>query len=202
MAAAEFSLKQGERLVKLARKSIQYAIASGIPLREMCDDKELLQERGVFVSLHSFPGKELRGCIGMPYPLKPLWNAVAEMAVEAALNDPRFPPMKPEELEKTVVEVSILTKPEEILGEKKELAKKIAIGKDGIIVQRGYHSGLFLPQVAPEQKWNCLEFVENCCRKAGLMESMWQSKETKIFKFQAQVFSETKPDGKVEEATN
>lgn len=197
--AEALSLKQGERIVKLARKSIEYAIASGRPLGELCDDRQLLQERGVFVSLHSFPEKELRGCIGMPYALKQLWNAVEEMAVEAALNDPRFPPMKAEELKKTIVEVSVLSKPEEIQGKKRELHEKIRIGKDGIMVQRGHHSGLFLPQVAPEQKWGCREFVENCCRKAGLMESMWQNKETKIFKFQAQVFSEKEPNGKVEE---
>ena len=193
------SLKQGEELVKLARKSINYALASGRGLREMCDDKLLLEPRGVFVTLHSFPGKELRGCIGMPYPLKPLWNAVSEMAVESALNDPRFPPMKSTELNGIIVEVSVLTEPEELLCERKKLPKFVKIGEDGLIAQRGRHSGLLLPQVATEQGWEAEEFLSQCCAKASLMESMWQSKETHVFKFQTQVFSETEPEGEVEE---
>ncbi|MFA4855096.1 MAG: TIGR00296 family protein [archaeon] len=195
------SLKQGEELVKLARKSVNYTLASGRGLREMCDDKLLFEPRGVFVTLHSFPGKELRGCIGMPYPLKSLWNAVSEMAVESALNDPRFPPMKSTELNGIIVEVSVLTVPEEMLCERKKLPKFVKIGEDGLIVQRGRHSGLLLPQVATEQGWDAEEFLEQCCAKAGLMESMWQSKETHVFKFQAQVFSETEPEGEVEERT-
>lgn len=195
------SLAQGKQLVQLARKSISYALASGARLREICQDKLLLQERGVFVTLHSFPERELRGCIGIPYPLKPLWNAVSEMAIEAALHDPRFPAMKSEELQKTIIEVSVLTKTEEILGQRKELPKNVKIGEDGLIVQRGNHSGLFLPQVATEQKWSAQEFLEHCCEKAGLMSNMWQSKETQVFKFQAQTFSETRPGGEVEETS-
>ncbi len=193
------SLAQGKQLVRLARKSIEYTLASGMRMRELCQDKKLLQERGVFVTLHSFPERELRGCIGIPYPLKPLWNAVSEMVVEAALHDPRFPAMKSEELQKTVIEVSVLTKPEEILGQRKELPKNVKIGEDGLIVQRGSHTGLLLPQVALEQNWNAEEFLDSCCLKAGLMSNMWQSKETHIFKFQARVFSETSPSGSVEE---
>jgi len=196
----KLSLKQGEKLVRLARKSAEYSVASGIGLGETCDDKELLEERGVFVTLHSFPGKELRGCIGMPYASKPLWGAVLEMAVEASIHDPRFSPMTGKELEETIVEVSVLTRPEEILCEKKRLPKFVKIGEDGLIVQRGHHSGLLLPQVATEQKWDSEEFLNQCCVKAGLMENMWQSKETKVFKFQAQIFSEIEPKGEIEEA--
>lgn len=193
------SLAQGKQLVQLARKSIQYFLASGRRLSELCEDKRLFGERGVFVTLYSFPEKGLRGCIGFPYPVKPLWNAIAEAALEAAVHDPRFPPMQASELPKTIIEVSVLTKPEEITGERKQLPEKIEIGKDGLIVKRGYHSGLLLPQVAEEQSWNAETFLENCCLKAGLMQNMWQSKETHIFKFQAQIFSEIEPEGKVEE---
>ncbi len=196
----KLSLKQGEKLVKLARKSAEYAVASGIRLGETCDDKELLEERGVFVTLHSFPKKELRGCIGMPYAVKPLWGAVLEMAVEAAVHDPRFPPITGKELGETIVEVSVLTQPEKILCEKKKLPKFVKIGEDGLIIQRGHHSGLLLPQVAKEQKWDSEEFLNQCCVKADLMENMWQSKETKVFKFQAQIFSEIEPKGEIEEA--
>lgn len=192
-------MEQGKALVKLARKSIGYALASGRAMRELCNDKALLEPRGIFVTLHSFPEKALRGCVGMPYPVKPLWDSVSEMAVEAALNDPRFPPVGAGELEGIAIEISVLTKPEELLCEAKKRPKFVSAGKDGIIVQRGGHSGLFLPQVATEQGWDAEEFLGQCCAKAGLMETMWRSKETHVFRFQAQIFGETAPEGKVEE---
>lgn len=193
------SLEQGSRLVKLARKSMEYSIASSIRYSEVCEEKALMEERGVFVTLHTFPEKQLRGCIGMPYPMRPLWNAVIEMAAESALRDPRFSPMTTEELEKAIVEVSVLTVPEEVLGERKKLPKFIKVGEDGLIVKRGSHTGLLLPQVATQFGWEAEEFLENCCEKAGLMKNMWQSRETVVLKFQAQVFSEAEPKGAVEE---
>lgn len=195
------SLEQGASLVRLARKSISYTLASGVGLTELCEDRQLLELRGAFVTLLSFTKRELLGCIGLPFPVKPLWYAVSEMAVEAALHDPRFEPLKRQELESVLVEVSVLSEPEEILGDKREIPKKIGIGSDGLIVQRESRSGLLLPQVALEQNWNAKQFLENCCLKAGLMENMWLSKETKVLKFRAQVFSETRPNGSVEEKT-
>ncbi len=197
--AGKFSFEQGSRLVKLARKSMEYSIASGAGYSEVCEDKELLKQRGVFVTLHSFPGKELRGCIGMPYPTSPLWNAVIEMAAASALKDPRFKPMASEELGKAIVEISVLTVPEEILGDRKKLPKFIKVGEDGLIVKRGQHTGLLLPQVASQFGWEAEEFLEHCCEKAGLMKNIWQSKETTVFKFQAQIFSETEPGMDVQE---
>jgi uncharacterized protein (TIGR00296 family) len=197
--AGKLSLEQGSKLVKLARKSMEYSIASGAFYSKMCEDKELLEQRGVFVTLHSFPGKELRGCIGMPYPVKPLWSAVIEMAAASALKDPRFRPITSEELGKAIVEVSVLTLPEEILGDRKKLPKFIKLGEDGLIVKRGQHTGLLLPQVATEFGWKAEEFLEHCCEKAGLMKNLWQSKETTVFKFQAQIFSETEPCMDIEE---
>jgi len=198
----KLSLEQGETLVRLARKSISYAIAAGKKLRELCADQELLGQRGVFVTLETFPERALRGCIGFPYPVMPLWNAVQDAAIEAALNDPRFPGVGAAELESIVVEVSVLTRPEEIKTGKKDVLHEINVGKDGLIVQRNQRSGLLLPQVATEQEWDAKTFLEQCCAKAGLMENIWQSKETRIFKFRAQIFSETEPNGKVEEKTS
>ncbi len=195
----EFSLADGKKLVSLARKSIEYFCAAGMLLAEPCKDKKLMQQRGVFVTLHSFPEKELMGCIGFPYPLKPLWNAVKEAAVEAAFHDPRFAPMQASELEKVIIEISILSMPEEIRGERKLLPQKIEIGKNGLIVKRKLYSGLLLPQVASEQKWNAETFLQHCCLKAGLPAKSWQMNGTLVFKFQAQIFSETGPNGAVEE---
>ena len=197
--AKRLSLKQGKELVKLARKSIRYALATGRGLEDVCSDKDFLEKRGVFVTLHTFPKKDLRGCVGFPSPIKALWGAVSNAAIEAAFSDPRFPALKSEELSKIIVEVSILTKPEVILGERKKLFEEIEVGKDGLIVQKGARSGLLLPQVATEQEWDAQTFLEECCVKAGLMESMWQLNATTVFKFQAQVFSETEPEGSVEE---
>lgn len=195
----EFSLADGKKLIALARKSIEYFCAAGMFLAEPCKDKKLLQQRGVFVTLHGFPEKELRGCIGFPYPLKPLWNAVIEAAVEAAFHDPRFPPMQASELPKVVIEISVLSMPEEIRGERKLLSQKIEVGKDGLIVKRKLYSGLLLPQVAPEQKWDAETFLHHCCLKAGLPGNSWQMNGTDVFKFQAQIFSEKEPNGAVEE---
>jgi len=195
----KLSLEQGTELVKLARKSMEYSIASGAGYSKVCEDKALLEQRGVFVTLHSFPGRELRGCIGMPYPMSPLWSAVIEMAAASALKDPRFPPMTSEALGKAIVEISVLTVPEEFLVDRKKLPKFIKLGEDGLIVKRGNRTGLLLPQVATEFGWEAEEFLEHCCEKAGLMRNIWQSKETTVFKFQAQIFSETEPGMDVQE---
>ncbi len=197
----KISFELGKKLVKLARKSVEYAIATGRFPHEICSDKELLKPKGTFVTLHTFPDKGLRGCIGLPQASLPLWEAVNEMAVEAAIRDPRFSPVKSSELSKIIIEVSVLTKAEEIEGSPKDRPKKIKAGEDGLIVQRGNHSGLLLPQVATEQKWDAKTFLEQCCAKAGIMNTMWQSKDTEVFKFQAQIFSETEPNGNVEETS-
>jgi len=193
------SLEEGRELVKFARRNIEYYSATGSFSREKAGEDKFMKDRGVFVTLHSFPDKELRGCIGFPYAVKPLWQATMEAAIEAAFRDPRFPPVQANELEKIIVEISVLTKPKEITGEKKEIPKKIEIGKHGLIIQKGHRSGLLLPVVALEQNWDSEEFLRNACRKASVPETAWQSSETRIFKFQAQVFSETEPNGSIAE---
>ena len=188
--AGEFSVEEGEKLVKLARKSIEYFLASGKVLAELCTEKQFLEKRGVFVTLHSFPEKELRGCIGFPYPRKSVWSAVVQGAVQAAFNDPRFPRLQASELEKVAIEVSVRTMPEEIKAKGAEKAKHVETGKDGLIVKRKDRSGLLLPQVATEQQWDSETFLSHCCLKAGLPENSWKMAGTDVFKFQAQVFLE------------
>jgi uncharacterized protein (TIGR00296 family) len=196
---SEFSLADGKELLKLARKSIAYASATGARLRETTEKKRFLEKRGCFVTLNTFPEKELRGCIGFPYPVMPLWSAVIDAAAQAAFNDPRFPPLQAEELEKVLLELSILTLPQEIRCEKKELPEKIEIGKDGLIVKKGARSGLLLPIVPVTYKWDSETLVKQTCIKAGLHEGAWQSAETQVFKFQSQVFEEASPDGEIKE---
>lgn len=191
----KLGLVEGRKLVKLARKSISYFIATGSLYREKAPNEKFLEKRGVFVTLNSYPSGDLRGCIGLPYPVKELWNAVIETAVSAAFNDPRFPALKSSELPNITVELSVLTKPERV--EKENLLEKIKIGEHGLIVERGNQSGLLLPQVAVEYDWNAETFLDQACLKAGLFEKAWRLDDTIVKTFSAQIFKEEKPEGKI-----
>jgi len=183
--------EQGKLLVKIARNVIEsFVNGEEIKIPKKLPDV-FSEKRGVFVTLEK--NGELRGCIGLPYPEKSLIEAVKEAAVSAT-QDPRFTPLRREELDKVTVEVSVLTKPEKINFQGEELFEKIKTGKDGLILKKGWNSGLFLPQVwekLPTKK----EFLENLCYKAGLYDKdCWKSAE--IYKFQVQAFKEKEP-GKV-----
>jgi AmmeMemoRadiSam system protein A len=183
-----FDNEQVKKLLKLARNSIEsYFSKKDYDFSK--DKKEFKEKQGVFVTLKTRE-EELRGCIGFPYPILPLSEAIFQAARAAAFSDPRFFPLSKEELENIKIEISVLSVPEEIKCEKEKLLDDIRIGKDGLIVQLGGFSGLLLPQVALEWRWNSLEFLENCCDKAGLDRDEWKEKDCKIFKFQAQIFSE------------
>ncbi|PIO06244.1 TIGR00296 family protein [Candidatus Micrarchaeota archaeon CG08_land_8_20_14_0_20_59_11] len=179
----------GRKLILLARQAISEYSAS----RKVMRSPDFPDKRGVFVTLHSFPSRELRGCIGFPYPSKPLGDAVCEAAVSAAFGDPRFPPVDAEEMKHVLVEVSVLTPPEELRGKREELPKKIKIGRDGLIIQMGPYSGLLLPQVPVEWKWDAKQFLEHLSGKAGLAPDYWKDARAKIYRFEAQVFSENNP---------
>lgn len=160
-------------------------------------------KKGVFITLHRYDTKELRGCIGFPYPVLKLGKAVVEAAKAAAFSDPRFPPISKKELNNITIELSVLTEPREIKKSVKgEIVDDIRVGKDGLIVKLGPFSGLLLPQVAEEQKWNALELIENTCLKAGLQKDAWKKSKCKTYKFQAQIFYETYPGGKIVEKKN
>jgi AmmeMemoRadiSam system protein A len=179
--------KQQKTLLKLARESIE-SYFSGKEIDYSKEKKEFSKKQGVFVTLHK--ENELRGCIGFPYPFLPLAEAIFQAARAAAFDDPRFYPVGKEELKEIQIEISVLSIPEEIKCKKEKIIDEIKIGEDGLIVQSQGNSGLLLPQVAVEWKWSSLEFLENCCEKAGLVKDSWKNSSCKIFKFQAQVFSE------------
>jgi len=198
MPSALFDLPDGERFVKLARKSLEYFFASAAVMKDIAPEKKYSEERGVFVTLHSFPGKNLRGCIGYPEPVKPLWNAIIECAYFAAFEDPRFPQIEENELNDIIIEVSVLTKPEIIkVKSPEEYLKKIEIGRHGLIIKQGMRSGLLLPQVAPEWGWNVKQFLENTCQKAGLPKDSWKLEGIVLKSFEAQIFKEETPKGKI-----
>ena len=155
------------------------------------------EKRGVFVTLSTYPDHDLRGCIGFPEPIYSLAKAIL-LAAEGACHDPRFPQLKAKELDDIVVEVSVLTPPEEIkIADRKNLPEVVKVGVDGLIMENGGHRGLLLPQVPVEWEWNSVTFLEQTCIKAGLLPDMWLDKSTKIYKFQGEVFSESNPHGPV-----
>ena len=194
-----FTLEDGAKLVKLARKTIEYFLATGKILADPSPDEKFNIRCGVFVTLHKFPTKELRGCIGFIEGIMPLWQAVKHSAINAAFRDPRFEPLSAKELEEVVVEVSILSKPEKLKGEKESFPEQIKIGKDGLLLKKGRFSGVLLPQVAVEWHWDPLTFLQQVSIKAGLFKDSWKDPDAEIYKFQNQIFVEVEPKGEVEE---
>lgn len=199
----ELSDNIGEKLVKLARRAVEISFEKrSLELeKELCSKEtdELMKEKmGVFVTLHTYPEHELRGCIGIPYPIKPLCRAVVNSTLSAAFEDPRFPPLRKDELDGVVFEVSVLTPPERIeYGSPQELLDKIVPFEDGLILEIGPFKGLFLPQVW-EQIPDKGEFLANLCFKAGLWDKdCWKSKDARVYKFRVVAFEEEKPRGKI-----
>ncbi|NYZ79136.1 TIGR00296 family protein [Candidatus Micrarchaeota archaeon] len=194
------SLDEGKYLIKLARKAVEEYLGKRVAIEPDNPPSSLLEKRGIFVTIETYPGKELRGCIGYPYPVKELAQSVVDCAISSATGDPRFPGMSRKELDACTIEISVLTVPEVInVKDQKEYPKCIKVGKDGLIVEYGYYSGLLLPIVPVEQKWDEEEFLSQTCCKAGMPVDMWLSPKVKIYKFQSQVFKEEKPCGKIVE---
>jgi len=181
--------KEGELILKIARSAIECWVKARKKLAPKNYPKSFDEKRGVFVSIHTKTG-ELRGCIGFPEPVYPLIEALIDSTISAC-GDPRFEPIKSEELGKIRIEVSVLTKPELIkVKNTKDYTKSIAIGKDGLIIEMGFHRGLLLPQVAVEWKWDAEEFLSNACIKAGLPPDAWLDENAKVYKFQAEILKE------------
>jgi uncharacterized protein (TIGR00296 family) len=196
-----FSDEDGRLAVKTARAVVQSHVKH-LPSPDIEVPPRFKEKFGVFVTLTRYPSDELRGCIGYPEPVAPLIDALKDSAVNACSRDPRFRPVKPEELQHVRVEVSLLTRPEEIVVRRPtEYPKNVKVGEDGLIVQRGWTRGLLLPQVPVEWGWDSEEFLSQTCIKAGLMPDAWLQQGTKVLKFQAEVFSEEKPGGKVDRRT-
>lgn len=196
----ELDPEEGEFLVGYARGSIEAALGGGeSPSPEDAPEK-LRTDCGVFVTLNKVSGPihSLRGCIGFPYPVMPLVNAVSEAAVSAALRDPRFQRVSLEEMDSVTVEVSVLTPPEQIVVQSPgEYPDHVRVGRDGLIVDRGSNRGLLLPQVAVDWGWSAEEFLTQCCIKAYLPPDAWLTSGTEIYRFRAIIFAEEEPRGRV-----
>lgn len=187
--------REGELAVRVARKAVDAEVLDREP--EMLDLPEAFSERrGAFVTLETYPDHELRGCIGYPEPVYSLGSALIR-AARGACHDPRFPPLARDELDQIVVEVSVLTPPEEIRCDRRKLPEVIEVGRDGLILERGPFRGLLLPQVPVEWRWDAETFLCQTCLKAGLTPDQWLDPRTRVLRFQAEVFAEKEPRGKV-----
>jgi hypothetical protein len=171
-----------EFLLHLARQTLEHYLKTGKRLKTKVENEKLLEKRGAFVTLKV--KDQLRGCIGYPLPYKPLYETIIEMAIAAATQDYRFQPVTLEELPRTKIEISVLSLPQPIKD-----VEEIEVGKHGLIVSKGLHKGLLLPQVPGEYNWDRQTFLSHCCLKAGLDEDEWK-KGVDIEAFSAQVFSE------------
>jgi hypothetical protein len=168
-------------LLSIAREAIASRLESR-QMRQVSAPVELEKPRGAFVTLHKHGA--LRGCIGRMRAEEPLVEVVRDMAVSAAFSDPRFPPLRSDEFEDIDLEISVLSPflpctPEEVIP-----------GKHGVYLVRGYRSGVFLPQVAPEQGWDREELLENLCGKAGLEPGAYRTADAQLYSFTAFVFGE------------
>ena len=174
--------KQQNFLLALARQAIGHYLHTGKTLEVKPEDRVLGEKRGAFVTLKA--NDELRGCIGYHLPLKSLYETIIEVAIYAATQDYRFPPLTEDELKETRIEISVLSLPQPV-----QDVKEIKVGTHGIIVSKGINKGLLLPQVPVEHNWDLKTYLSHGCLKAGLDEDEWK-KGTRIEIFTAQVFSE------------
>jgi AmmeMemoRadiSam system protein B/AmmeMemoRadiSam system protein A len=176
--------QQKKRLLEIARKTINEYVTSGRRCDFTEDDPLLSTKMGAFVTIHK-QGR-LRGCIGNIIGQQPLYLTVRDMAIAAASDDPRFPAASKQELKDLDIEVSVLSQPKRV-----DDIEEIKIGLHGVIVKKGFKSGVFLPQVATETGWSREEFLSNlCAHKAGLGADAWKDKDTELYSFTAQVFGE------------
>ena len=172
-------------LVQLARATI--AQWAGLPASMPATGGRLITEkRGVFVTLRIHG--ELRGCIGYIQPFETIVDAVRELAVKAASEDPRFDPVTPDEIGRMTIEVSVMTPLEPIRG-----VEELVVGQHGVVVESGWRRGLLLPEVAREEGWTADDFLCGCCRKAGLGRDAWRRPGVKLFRFETEHFSEGDP---------
>lgn len=175
---------QRKQLLQIARQSIEAGLSGG-PAPDLTTlDDDLRRPAGAFVTLHT-AGGDLRGCIGTIQAVAPLCEAVAANARNAAFRDPRFTPLRAEELKGLHIEISVMGPVETV-----EDVSSIEVGRDGLIISQGGRTGLLLPQVASERGWDRVMFLTQTCVKAGLSGDAWRAPACRIEKFSAEAFGE------------
>jgi AmmeMemoRadiSam system protein A len=181
----EDTLSEAERaeLLQLAHTTLEVYLNEKRILPYETENPHFLRQGGAFVTLKEHG--ELRGCIGYMAAASPVYETIQEMAVSAAVKDPRFPPVRASDLGDLTIEISLLSPLERVTD-----TNRIVVGKHGLLIRRGWSQGVLLPQVAPEQGWDRIQFLEGLCYKAGLPANAWQDPSTELYWFTAEVFGE------------
>jgi len=175
----------GQRLLRLARETIVAAVAGAAPAEPRPEDLTdgLQKPLGAFVTLYTLD--ELRGCIGRMAYDRPLFRNVIDSAQSSALHDPRFEPLREEEIPGLRIEVSVLNEPRPIL-----TLDEFDVNQHGIVMEHGFLHGVFLPKVAREYGWDKPKTLSMLCRKVGLPEDGWLDSEARFKVFDALEFAE------------
>ena len=199
MDADDITIEEGIELVRLARTSVESYIKDRKIINSPIKSNK---KSGVFVTVYHLNAKSsqknLRGCIGYIIPLKNIYDLVIAAAINAATKDLRFSAISERELDEVIFEVSVLTKPLLIRVDNSDVSlNKIVIGRDGLMLESVYGSGLFLPQVPVEQKWNVREYLTNLCYKAGAPSDTWLLPDSKLYTFHSIIFREKLPNREI-----
>ena len=179
----ELNTHEQQVLLAIARQAIIHGVKTGQEYIEPREEKVLNQRNGCFVTIKQ--NGQLRGCIGNFQSELPLFKEVAQMAQASAAKDPRFYPLKDNDLDNFTLEISVLSPLQKI-----ETIEEIEVGRHGIYIEKSFYRGVLLPQVASEHNWDRLTFLKQTCIKAGLPTDAWQAEDADIYIFSAQVFGE------------
>ena len=186
----------GTILVKMARTVVTKYLTNNTKILDHDFKEKFSFNAGVFVTINDKSG--LRGCIGFPFAIKKLSDALTDAAISASTEDPRFPSITQNELNNLVFEVTVLSDAEEIsTSSPEEIIQEVKIGREGLMIEKDSQSGLLLPQVPVEYNWDVVDFLNHTCHKAGLPNGSWKDKDTKISKFQGIIFREILPNGEI-----
>ncbi len=177
------SLEEKKYCLWLARKTLEDYFKGDLQLRIPPEEyTNLWEKRGVFVTLNK--QGLLRGCIGVLEPLYPLYEGIQRMAISAAVEDPRFPPVTRDELDDITIEISVLSPL------RRGTIEEVEVGKHGVYLIKGFRRGVLLPQVPLEYGWDKETFLKHVCLKAGLSEDCYLDPDVELYLFTAEVFSE------------
>jgi uncharacterized protein (TIGR00296 family) len=199
MSSDVITVEEGIELVRLARISVESYIKNR---KIISSPVKSNKKSGIFVTVYHLETKNsqknLRGCIGYIIPIKNIYDSVIAAAINAATRDLRFSAISERELDEVIFEVSVLTKPLIIRVDNSDVSlNKIVIGRDGLILESVYGSGLFLPQVPVEQKWNVRDYLTNLCYKAGAPSEAWLLPDSKLYTFHSIIFREKIPNREI-----
>ena len=181
--SSDLTEQEQKSLLRIARTTLESHIRTGKTPEVKPLTPKLVEKRGAFVTLQEHG--ELRGCIGYVEAVKPLYQAVSDMAVAASTEDSRFPPVRVEELDSIEIEITVLSPLRPVPS-----PDSVIVGKHGVVIKKAGHGAVFLPQVPVEQGWNRETYLSELCRKALLPRDAWKSPDAKLYVFTGQVFGE------------